>query len=171
MISYGWYVDIIQMKGRKLNWTPHMTVRYLTRTSENNSAFVDNHILSQGHIPSQDILTCNIVIADTRSGHPQDWHMRYQYFNVKATQSYNISFGLREKQYPVSSMNIDEYFGTCLEEFNNFKQNFNEYMTKRGFTMNQHDFTNVMNEIEKQLKNDNNNQAMEIDIPEVHRIR
>jgi hypothetical protein len=64
MVSYGWYVDVTQMSNRKLNWTPHMTLRYLPRK---DNTFIDDNVMlsAHNHIPPFTEIECFLTIADT----------------------------------------------------------------------------------------------------------
>ena len=171
LMSYGWYVDIITMARRKLNWTPHMTLRYVSR--RDNNTYKDKVILSENLKLSTEIkneLDCDIMIADTRSGCPQEWHTRHKYFNVKITHSNSLSFGLNERNFPVSSTSIDEYFGTCNEEFNEFKKVLYNELNEKGIKINEKDYINLLNAIEKELLRTNNT-SMEIDNQSIYRIK
>ncbi len=173
LMSYGWYVDIIGMTRRKLNWTPHMTLRYVSR--KNNNTYKDKVILSENLKLSTEIdndFECDIMIADTRSGVPQEWHTKHKYFNLKITHSNSLSFGLNEKVFPVSTTSIDEYFGTCNEEFNEFKKLLCNELYEKGIKINEKDYINVINAIEKELLKTNNfTTSMEVDNPSFYRIK
>jgi hypothetical protein len=160
MISYGWHVDVVSMTRRKLNWLPHMTLRYEPRTCKTNT-YRDKVILAENHLPPTNQIDCDIVIADTRSGIPQEWHTKHTYFNIKISHSNSISFGLNGKLNPISSTSIDEYFGSCIEEFSEFKKTLCNELYNRGFRINDKDYANLLKAIEKELSNVS--QEMEID--------
>lgn len=160
LMAYGWYVDIDTMIRRKLNWTPHMTLRYAPRLNINNT-YQDKVNISESFLPPTGHTECNIVIADTRSGNPSDWHTRHTYFNIKITQSNSLSFGLKEKMNSISSTSIDEYFGSCIEEFNDFKKSLYCELYQRGVTVNDKDFSNLLKGIEKEFCNAS--QEMDVD--------
>lgn len=171
LVSYGWYVDIIEMTRRKLKWTPHMTLRYISR--KNYHSYKDKVVLSEELMPATepgDSIECDIVIADTRSGCPKEWHTRYKYFNVKISHCHSVSFGLSEKSYPISTTSIDEYYGTCMEEFNEFKARLCEDLYEKGIRINERDYKNLLNAIEKELYKTTNTE-MEVDNPYDYRIR
>ena len=165
MTSFGWYVDVIRMTRRKLNWNPHMTLRYLPRiTNENNSSYKDKSYLSENLSPPSNEIKCKVVIADTRSHLPIEWHAKYKYFNIKISHSYTLKFGLNEKSYPVSATSIDEYYGTDTDDFDKFKKVLYDDMILKGIKMNEQDYINVLKGIEKELLKNNTLQAMDIEI-------
>jgi hypothetical protein len=170
MVSYGWHVDVVSMARRKLNWMPHMTLRYEPRTNKLNT-YRDNIILAENYLPptNQQSVDCYIVIADTRSGTPQEWHTKHTYFNIKITHSNSISFDVNGKTNPISSTSIDEYFGSCIEEFTEFKSTLANELYNKGIRINDKDYTHLLKAIEKELSNVS--QEMEIDNPIVHRMR
>lgn len=169
MISYGWFVNIVRMTRRKLNWVPHMTLRYLQKTTNN---YNDKSILSEGLCPPSNEIKCKVMIADTRSNQPIDWHTKYTYFNVKISHSYSLSFGLNEKSYPLSATSIDEYYGTDVENFDKFKKILYDDLISKGVQMNEKDYLNLLKGIEKELQNNNNTlHRMDIDKPSVYKIR
>lgn len=168
LMSYGWNVDVVTMARRKLNWTPHMTLRYTPRTNKHNT-YQDKVILAENYLPPEGQTECYIVIADTRNGNPQNWHTRHTYFNIKITQSNSLSFGLNEKMHPISSTSIDEYFGTCIEELDDFKKTLYHHLYNRGLTINDKDYSNLINGIEKELCT--KPQEMEIDYTTFYKIR
>lgn len=164
MISFGWYVDIVKMTKRKLKWIPHMTLRYLQRYS--NNTYKDKTILLENLCPPSNEIKCKAVIADTRSNLPVEWHTKYKYFNVKISHSCTLSFELTPKCYPISATSIDEYYGTDMENFNDFKRVFYDDLISKGIQMNNKDFTNVLKGIERQIQEGNNileTQKMDID--------
>lgn len=168
MVSYGWHVDVVSMTRRKLNWMPHMTLRYEPRTNKLNT-YQDKVILAENHLPPTNQVDCDIVIADTRSGNPQEWHTKHTYFNIKITHSNSISFGLNGKTNPLSSTSIDEYFGSCIEEFTEFKNTLSNELYNKGIRINDKDYTNLTKAIEKELSNVS--LEMEIDKPSAYRMR
>lgn len=169
LISYGWYVDVIKMTRRKLNWVPHMTLKYLQRSSKNSNSNIDKSILSDYKHPPSNEIKCKVIIADTRGNEPVHWHVNYKYFNVKVSHSYGLSFGLNRKSYPLSATSVDEYYGTDMENFPLFKKFLYDDLITKGVQMNEIDFTNMIKGIEKEL--DNTSQSMEIDNPTIHKIR
>jgi hypothetical protein len=169
MISYGWYVDIVKMTRRKLNWVPHMTLKYLPRISNNN--YNDKSILSKGLSPASNEIKCSVIIADTRSNQPMEWHTKYIYFNLRISNSYSISFGLNEKSHPVTETNVDEYYGTDIENFDMFKKVLYDDLTSKGIQICDKDYMNVLKRIEKELQNNNKIlQSMDIDNPSIYKI-
>lgn len=170
MISYGWYVNVMKMTKRKLNWVPHMTLRYLQRISNvANNHYKDKTILSENLCPPSDEIKCKVVIADTRSNSPIEWHTNYIYFNVKLSQSYALSFGLNEKASPLSTISIDEYYGTDIDNFNEFKTMLYNDLISKGIHMNEKEYINLLKGIEKELNH--TLQTMDIDNPTIHKIR
>lgn len=166
LISYGWYVDVIKMTRRKLNWTPHLTLRYAERTTKNNSTYIDKAVLSENHIPPKGSIECDIIIADTRGVCPEEWHTRHKYFNIKVSHSYTLSCGLKDKSYPLTTTGLDEYIGTCLDELEEFKHLFYNNLKEKGLVVNEKDYFVITKAIEKELKKEiNKSQAMEIDNP------
>jgi hypothetical protein len=174
MISFGWFVDVVKMTRRKLNWVPHMTLRYIPRTTNNNNDnnFRDKYILSESlSAPLHDI-KCKIFIADTRSNQPIEWHTKYNYFNLKISHSYSLSFALNEKSYPISATSVDEYYGTDIESFDKFKTVLYDDLISKGVQMNEKDYINLLKGIEKELhKNNNTKHTMDIDNATIYRIR
>ncbi len=174
MISYGWFVNVEQMTRRKLNWTPHMTLRYISRQSETvNNIYIQSQILSENHIPPTAPSECFVVIADTRSGIPEEWHMKYKYFNIKASQGYTLSFDLKPKYPRNITTSIDDYFGTCLEDLPALKNELYNRFLRYGIVMNDNEIMNIMKEIEKQLKlvEVTSDENMDIDAYQVVTIR
>ena len=173
MVSYGWFIDVVRMTRRKLNWVPHMTLRYIPRTSKSNkNNYQDKPILSENLSPPSNEIKCKLFIADTRSYMPIEWHTKYTYFNVKITQSYSLSFQETNKSYPISSTNIDEYYGTNIENFNKFKKELYDDLISKGVQMNDKDYFNLLKGIEKELQRNNNiSQTMDIDNPTIYRTR
>lgn len=172
MISYGWFVDVVKMTRRKLNWVPHMTLRYLPRTSINNNNYKDKCILSENLFPPSNEIKCKVIIADTRSNLPIEWHTKYTYFNVKVSHSYSLSFGLTEKSYPLSTTSIDEYYGTDIESFEKFKTFLIDDLNSKGVQMNEKDYLNLLKGIEKELRKTNNIlHTMDIDNQVIYKIR
>lgn len=172
MISYGWFVDVVKMTRRKLNWVPHLTLRYLQRTSLNNNAYKDKSMLSENLCPPSNELKCFVIIADTRSDSPIEWHTKYTYFNVKISHSYSLSFGLQEKGYPISTTSVDEYYGTDVESFDKFKMFLYNDLISKGVQINNKDYLNVIKRIENELnKNNNTLHRMDIDNPTIYKVR
>lgn len=173
MISYGWFVDVVKMTRRKLNWVPHMTLRYLPRTTtNNNNNYKDKSILLENLCAPSNEMKCSLMIADTRSNLPIEWHTKYRYFNVKISHSYSLSFGLNEKSYPLSATSVDEYYGADIENFEKFKKYLYEDLNSKGVQMNEKDYINLLKGIEKELQTNNNTlHTMDIDNPTIHKIR
>jgi hypothetical protein len=174
MVSFGWFVDVLKMTRRKLNWVPHMTLRYIPRTTNNNNDnnIRDKYILSESLSPPLHDIKCKIFIADTRSNQPMEWHTKYNYFNLKISHTYSLSFALNENSYPISATSIDEYYGTDIESFDKFKTLLYDDLISKGVQMNEKDYINLLKEIEKELhENNNRKHRMDIDNTTIYRIR
>lgn len=166
MIYYGWNVDIIQMTGRKLNWTPHMTLAYLPRNGD--MRVQEARLLNNTQMPPLGPIECFATIADTRSGLPEEWHMNHTYFNIKASQSYTLSFDTKQRPSRTTvATGIDEYFGTSLNELDILPRILTERMNMRGLQMNDNEISVIVGEIRNELvkASMSNNDDMEVDIP------
>jgi hypothetical protein len=147
MVSYGWYVDIQQMTKRKLNWTPHMTVTYVPRNKTNNAQEIKVLTYQSPLEP----IECFVTIADTRSGLPEDWNISYTYFNLKASQSYSLSFDTKPGTSRMVASGIDEYIGINQEELDNLPNILQDRMSSCGIIMREGDINAIINQIKKQL--------------------
>lgn len=145
MISYGWYVDIQHMTKRKLNWTPHMTATYVPRTSKTNDA---NIITCQ---PPTEPLECFATIADTRSGLPEEWSIDNTYFNLKASQSYSLSFDTKPGTPRMVASGIDEFIGTNLEELDNLPNILKDRLSSCGISMREADVAAIIKQVKNEL--------------------
>ena len=144
MQYYGWDARIVEMKRPKLKWKPHISVVYTPR----NSQIAVNQAMPQ---PPQGKIQCFLVIADTRSSRPADWHMNHTYFNIKASQSYTLAFDISPKCERRVTSTIDEYFGTNKQELPTFRETFKTTMKERGITMTEAEVSKIMNAIDLQV--------------------
>lgn len=112
MVASGWYVRVLQMTGRKLNWTPHMSVSYVPRGQHDNMDFTP----SWRPKPPSGKTEYFLVIADTRSGDPTDWHIDNVYFNLKGASSHTLMHGLTVKETKKVARSFDTYFGSCIND-------------------------------------------------------
>lgn len=167
MVYYGWNVEIIQMTRRKLNWTPHMTLAYLPRQGDLRAG--EARLLSNTELPPLGPVECFITIADTRSGVPEEWHMNHTYFNIKASQSYMLSFDTKQRpSRTTAATGIDEYFGTSLEELESLPEQILDRMRRHGIMMNDNEIRVIVGEIRNELvkaKNIDHGDSMDIDKP------
>jgi len=148
MISYGWYVDILNMTKRKLNWTPHMTITYLPRSNKTTS-MTDANILASHHPLGP--LECFATIADTRSGLPEEWSIDTTYFNLKASQSYSLSFDTKPGPPRMVASGIDEYIGTTIDELDNLPNILKDRLSLCGMSMREGDITAIMKQVKHEL--------------------
>lgn len=156
LVYYGWYVDVLQMTGRKLNWSPHMTVQYLPRTTSLHSSN-EQQVCRRMISPPLGPIECFTVIADTRSGVPTDWHFDYMYFNIKASQSFALSFDTKTKtQSRLITNGIDKYIGTNLEELETLPQTIKEYMLACGIVISDVEVKGIVTEVRNELLRNKN---------------
>lgn len=159
LVYYGWYVDVLQMAGRKLNWSPHMTVQYLPRATSiyPSQPYNDHHILSRTNAPPMGPIECFVVIADTRSGVPTDWHMDHMYFNIKASQSFSLSFDTKPKsQARLISNCTEKYIGTNFEEIETLPQTIRECMMSCGIVASDDEVKGIVTEVRNELLRNKN---------------
>lgn len=162
MMYYGWYVDILQMTGRKVNWSPHMTVCYIPRNRTNNV------IVAPHQPPPMGPIECFMTIADTRSGVPSDWHIEDTYFNIKASQSFVLSFDTQSKHSRLLKNGIDEYIGTNWSQLETLPRLIKEKLMSCGVVLNNDELSGIVmeiiNEMMKSRKHQGTNDAMDVDV-------
>lgn len=164
MMYYGWYVEVLQMSGRKLNWSPHMTVRYHPRNKNNNV------VSTPSQPPPMGPVECFMTIADTRSGVPAEWHIDDTYFNIKASQSFTLSFDTRPKHPRPIKSGIDEYIGTNMYQLETLPSIITERMMSCGIVMGDDVVKGIVMEIRNELVKSKMNyqhqvqDAMDVDV-------
>lgn len=150
-ISYGWYVDVIYMTGRKHNWTPHMTAAYLPRFV-GYSSYKEQCIMERNLCAPSDYIECFATIADTRSGVTEEWNIDKTYFNIKATQSYKVMFDVNSrKDCCTVASTIDEYIGTNLQSIDNLYNVIKERIELGGIVMNANEIEAIVSKVKKEL--------------------
>lgn len=154
LMYFGWYVEVLRMSGRKLNWSPHMSVRYLPRTNTSQS-------VGSFQPPPMGPVECFMTIADTRSGVPTEWHIDDTYFNIKASQSLSLSFDEGSKHSRSLKSNIDEYIGTNLSRLHTLPSIIKERMLSCGIVISDNDLRGVVAEIRNELTKVT---AMDVDV-------
>ena len=172
MMYYGWYVEVLQMSGRKLNWSPHLTVSYLPRNKNNMLAHSQHsqHPQHPSQSPPMGPVECFIAIADTRSGVPTDWHIDDTYFNIKASQSYVLSFDAQTKHNRLIKSGIDEYIGTNISQLETLPSIITERMMSCGIVIGDDEVKGIVMEIRNELVKSKMNyqhqvqDAMDVDV-------
>ena len=155
MISNGWYVDVIDITKRKLNWTPHMSVEYTPRYHDTLKPMAYSPKTQMAHlVPPQGYIDCFLVIADTRSGVPKDWNFNNKYFHFKSTHTYSIGCNLDSKDTRRYSQTVDEYFGTSLATIHLLPDELYNTLTQQGVLINNVDIARVVSDVEKELHKD-----------------
>lgn len=154
----GWYVDILQMNGRKLSWTPHMSVTYTPRNLQLCADIEMEPVMSHAvTIAPSETLECFVVIADTRSVHPEEWHIGHKYFNIKVTNSGSVFCGIQPTDFKKQTIHsLDEYIGVCNEELSLLNYRVNALLETHGCMLPSSDVIILCNSIRDELLcNDN----------------
>jgi hypothetical protein len=106
LIAFGWYVNVLELKGRKEHWKPHMSIQYFQRKDKN---IIKKTIDA---LPPQGKFECFCVLADTRSINPFEWSIDKRYFNLKASNGFVVDMN-GDNGTLRKANSCDEYFGFC----------------------------------------------------------